>query len=350
MPMYWMLKRSKDEDRQRIIDSIVRLRAQLRRDLPQRTSRDTLLLATWNLRDFDSNKFGHGPRLSESFHYVAEVISAFDIVAVQEINRSLRGIKRVLKLLGPHWKYIVTDVTEGPGGNRERMAFVFDSRKVSFESVAGEIVLPRSQLINGERQFARTPFLGAFQSYWLKFNLCSVHMYYGSASGAGLERRIKEIGRIGKFLRKRYERYDENFVLLGDMNIVGPDDRTMEALKDSDFSFPEHGPTNMAGTKHYDQIAFLKRSGELELGPSEKDGKSNNCGVLKIYKSIFRTRDSEIYYPLGKKNGKWPRGEAARKKYFGTWRTFQISDHLPLWVELKIDFTEKYLKRIRNPS
>ena len=77
MPMYWMLKRSKDEDRQRIIDSILRLRAQLRRDLPQRTSRDTLLLATWNLRDFDSNKFGHGPRLSESFHYVAEVISGY---------------------------------------------------------------------------------------------------------------------------------------------------------------------------------------------------------------------------------------------------------------------------------
>ena len=27
---------------------------------------DSLLLATWNIRDFDSNRFGHGPRLPES--------------------------------------------------------------------------------------------------------------------------------------------------------------------------------------------------------------------------------------------------------------------------------------------
>ena len=35
-----------------------------------------LLLATWNIRDFDSNKFGQGPRLEESFFYIAEIISA----------------------------------------------------------------------------------------------------------------------------------------------------------------------------------------------------------------------------------------------------------------------------------
>ena len=34
------------------------------------------------------------------------------------------------------------------------------------------------------------------------------------------------------------------------------------------------------------------------------------------------------------------------EKYFtGRWRTFQMSDHLPLWVELKIDFSDQYLKK-----
>ena len=34
------------------------------------------------------------------------------------------------------------------------------------------------------------------------------------------------------------------------------------------------------------------------------------------------------------------------EKYFtGSWRTFQMSDHLPLWVELKIDFSDQYLKK-----
>ena len=32
-----------------------------------------------------------------------------------------------------------------------------------------------------------------------------------------------------------------------------------------------------------------------------------------------------------------------RAKLYKEWRTFQISDHRPLWIELTIDFTEGYL-------
>ncbi len=35
--------------------------------------------------------------------------------------------------------------------------------------------------------------------------------------------------------------------------------------------------------------------------------------------------------------------------YAKTWRTFQISDHLPLWVELKIDFSNPYLEKLTTP-
>jgi hypothetical protein len=37
-----------------------------------------------------------------------------------------------------------------------------------------------------------------------------------------------------------------------------------------------------------------------------------------------------------------------REYYAGEWRTFQISDHLPLWVDLNVDFTEQYLERISS--
>ena len=47
-------------------------------------------------------------------------------------------------------------------------------------------------------------------------------------------------------------------------------------------------------------------------------------------------------------NGKWPATPEQRKLYYTReWRTWQMSDHLPLFIELRIDFTEKYLKRIR---
>lgn len=100
----------------------------------------------------------------------------------------------------------------------------------------------------------------------------------------------------------------------------------------------------MGGGKHYDQIAFLVRKDELELGPSQ-----NNAGVLNYYKAVYTEDEAETYFPLGKANKKWPDTAAKRKTYFSKeWRTWQMSDHLPLFVELRIDFTEKYLKRIRE--
>ena len=36
--------------------------------------------------------------------------------------------------------------------------------------------------------------------------------------------------------------------------------------------------------------------------------------------------------------------------YLNIWRTFQMSDHLPMWVELKIDFAEQYLRELLVPS
>jgi hypothetical protein len=36
--------------------------------------------------------------------------------------------------------------------------------------------------------------------------------------------------------------------------------------------------------------------------------------------------------------------------YRSTWRTYQMSDHLPMWVALKIDFAEQYLQELLMPS
>ena len=102
MPFYNRMERT--GYRHRASTSLLRLREQLRDEIPPRTVRDTLLPATWNIRDFDSNKFGHGYRLSESYYYIAEIISAFDLVAVQELNEDLRALRRVKDILSPTWK------------------------------------------------------------------------------------------------------------------------------------------------------------------------------------------------------------------------------------------------------
>jgi endonuclease/exonuclease/phosphatase family metal-dependent hydrolase len=343
--MYYKLRHWQQADRVRTIDRLLELRQSLAKAIPPRTVRDTLLLATWNLRDFDSNKFGHGPRLPETFYYIAEIISAFDLVALQEVNRDLTALHTLMDILGPSWDYIATDITEGSSGNNERMAFVFDKGKVWFQNIAGEIVLPRDMLIGENQQFARTPFVVKFQSGWFKFDLCTVHLYYGSESGEGYQRRVEEIGKIASFLAKRAKDEQSNIILLGDMNIVSPEDDTMKALKQYDFLVPADLtlPTNMLRNKYYDQIAFLNKRDQLELGKS-----ANHAGVFEFYNAVFRDGDHSAYYPFAKDYGQWPEDPAEQEKYFHKqWRTWQMSDHLPLWVELKIDFTEKYLERIK---
>jgi len=144
MPMYWKLKHLAEADRKRSVKNLQRLRTQLDKEIPPRSLEDTLLLATWNIRDFDSDKFKRGPRLTESLHYIAEIISRFDVVAIQEVNDDLGPFERVLDLLGPWWDYITTDITAGSGGNNERGTIVYDRRKVRFKTSLARSCSPRT--------------------------------------------------------------------------------------------------------------------------------------------------------------------------------------------------------------
>ncbi|MDR0540798.1 MAG: endonuclease/exonuclease/phosphatase family protein, partial [Dysgonamonadaceae bacterium] len=213
MPYYHSIKRVTDrEERIRIIDRLLLLRRQLDAQIPAKTASETLLLATWNIREFGDN------RRMESLYYMAEIISRFDLVAVQEVSTNTGGLDRLMALLSLNWDYIMTDSTEGSAGGGERMAFIYDRSKIAFKKQAGEIVLPPDKLIGGGQQFARTPFCVAFQAGWFRFNLVTVHIYYGSSSGID-RRRLSEIETVSSFLSKRAKKEDTNYILLGDFNL-----------------------------------------------------------------------------------------------------------------------------------
>jgi hypothetical protein len=76
---------------------------------------------------------------------------------------------------------------------------------------------------------------------------------------------------------------------------------------------------------------------------SEKKQKS---GALNFVKSVY-TKEELNYYKqffLDKIAGK--SAKDIEKYYLNTWRTFEMSDHLPLWVELKVDFSNQYLENV----
>ncbi len=148
---YYLLKsKIRDEkDRARVVQNLLALRAQLDETVPDKDADQNLLLATWNIRDFGKiNRRGYGPRLPETHFYIAEILSRFDFVAVQEINE-LEEWEIVMDILGPDYSYIATDVTDVKlGGNGERLTYLYDRRKVRFQNIAGEIVLPADMLIS----------------------------------------------------------------------------------------------------------------------------------------------------------------------------------------------------------
>ena len=348
------LRRLANKERRRAISGLQRLRQQLSEEIPDKDAENSLLLATWNIRDLTKTK---SRRLTESLYYIAEIISHFDFVAVQEVN-GLEEWNRIMSILGREWDVIATDEADRKaGGNGERLTYVFDKRKVRFENIAGELVLPQSDLISqvrskksgkeivAGRQFSRTPFVAMFQAGWFKFSICTVHIYFGDDSGVKLQRRIEEIAAVAKYFGQKAGRVlrqeGRTLILLGDFNIVSPEHKTMQALEDNKFVIPSSlrdKPANQNRTRHYDQIAFRASKKVLDFIDEQCDSqKKCNSGVFDPYESVFQLSDEDSY---AKEKGD-------DKRLFKTWRSYQISDHLPMWVRLDVNDSDEYLNGLK---
>jgi hypothetical protein len=286
---------------------------------------------------------------------------------VQEVNQNLDNLQRLMKLLGGWWDYLVTDVTLGSSGNSERIAFIYDGRKVRFDHLAGELALPP---VKGKpvRQPARSPFICAFRVGWRRIALCSVHIYFGESKPDD-PARVKEIRDVSAALAQRNAKRQnvadgepENVVLLGDFNIFNAEgDATSAALEENDFVVPKAirvakekrtiaspadeaaADENLTGSnldrsKHYDQIAFHDPKGQL---------KASRGGVFDFQSAIYGPDEAESYRGTIERSAPEKLTKVTTKKdlekLYKSWRTFQISDHLPLWVELRTDFANNYL-------
>ncbi len=383
MPFYKSLKNATKRDRDRTILGIERIREQLTQsNFPRKTSSETLILGTWNIRNFDDDRFNYGPRLNESLYYIAEIISRFDVIAVQEVCADLGPLNRLMSILGYKYDFILTDVTHSSlGGNQERLGFIYDRDKVKFRGVAGEIVLPARLLVEDgsalKRQFSRTPFGVEFQSNWFKFLFSTVHIYYGNNSVNSPEyaRRVDEINKVAKYLAKEAKASEANHILVGDFNIIKPGSQGYDALAKNGFQMVRNKEgSNRDKTKFYDQISFLSRKNELQFVDPDRDDR-----VIHFFESVFRDEDFGVYEPImlkmiekklakaqkdldaatsktakKKLNGQIQSLEDARattaslREYYDEWRTFQMSDHMPLWVEIKVDFSGAYLEYLKT--
>jgi hypothetical protein len=68
-------------------------------------------------------------------------------------------------------------------------------------------------------------------------------------------------------------------------------------------------------------------------------GTTGRAGVFDFYEHVFREDQAGDYAALVKATG----GE---KTGYKQWRTYQMSDHLLMWCELAIDFSNEYLEDV----
>ena len=276
--------------------------------IPSSKLDETLNLATWNIR-----AFGKGRRTDAAIHYLAEILGQFDLIGIVELCDDLTDLGRVLKILGPYWRCVYSDMIPDAGGNRERLGFIYDKRAVTFNGLAAEANAPRTKKGKeylSEDSFWRAPYMASFRAGSFDFVVLTTHIRWGDSEKA----RTAEIGRLADWIEaKRLEKTseDKDLIVMGDFNIPSRDDAMFKAITKHGLKVPTpllgtHG-TNLGKNKRYDQILHH---------PIYPESFTKACGSLDFF--VDETRIKELFS-----------GGMTKEKF-----TYQLSDHLPLWIQV----------------
>jgi endonuclease/exonuclease/phosphatase family metal-dependent hydrolase len=306
-----------------VADRALKLRSSLDEVIPPKRLDDNLLIATWNIRAFGdlTEKWeaqeGDSPKRDlQSVLYIDEIVSRFDVIAIQEVKGNIKALRHLLKRLGSDWGLILTDVTVGARGNDERMAYLFDTRRVKPSGLACEVVVPEEWINDTSsealrRQFARTPYAISLAAGKETLILVTLHVVYGDSASD----RTEELRGIAQWLAdwaKREDSWGHNLIVLGDFNIDRQGDANYDAFTSTGLRPPkelEDIPRTIfkdGKDKYYDQIAWFCEAGDVPLMTLEYDG---HAGFFDFAEAL-PTEDR-----LG--------------------QSWKMSDHYPLWAEFK---------------
>lgn len=308
-----------------VVEDIVRLRRRIGASgIPARRTDANVIVGTWNVRKFGDfyNDWTENPgspkRNLRGLAIIAEVIKCFDVIAVQEVTRNTSALRYVMEsFLGSHWAALLTDVTAGSKGNSERLAYLYDTRRVTLSGLSGELVLEPMEGGNPAEQFDRTPYMVGFRAANEHFTLLTAHIRYGDIPAD----RIPELTRVAQLTaqeirdrtRTGSSHEEPNLIVLGDFNIDKREGNPLfDAFVETGLWVPEplqKLKTNTGKTpKYFDQIAWFRD--DFKLRPTGVAGSIDFAGAVFQELSMAEM-------------------------------THRVSDHLPLWVELSTDRSQE---------
>lgn len=280
---------------------------------------ETLNIATWNVREF-----GKKPRTKASLFYIAEILSQFDLIGLVELRDNLADLRKVIDILGPEWRVVYSDAMLDAGGNRERVAYLFDRRAVTFNGLAAEAQPPRFK--QGTEYLSkiswwRAPYMGSFSSGNFDFVCLTTHIRWGDTEA----NRLVELDALAQWVADKAAEptaEDKDIIVMGDFNIPSETSDLFKAITSKGLMVPDKLlkadlGSNLEKNKRYDQI--LHR-------PIYDESFCNAGGVVDFYQGDYKK-----LFPNLK-----------TKQAF----TYQLSDHLPLWMQINTDTDVQQLEQL----
>ena len=154
--------------------------------------------------------------------------------------------------------------------------------------------------------------MASFSAGRFDFVLLTVHIRWGSSK----KERLKPLKQLAEWIEKRRKSkhvVDKDIIVMGDFNIPKVNDELYKAMVSKKLQIPKAlrgvQGSNLAKNKRYDQIFYYR----IHTKNFKDEG-----GVLDFYKGNWRALYPKKQFP------------DLDKSAF----TFEMSDHLPLWVQL----------------
>ena len=353
--------------------------------LPKRRSK-SVVIGSFNIREFSDP----AKRSQQANDFILSICERFDLLAIQEVGDNLAAIKQLKDNLGNDYGMVVSDVTgvyPGSTGNSERLAFLFNWKRIERTELASDITIDRTKvyqtLLDHHQEiclklkshnepvsklslpqfitFVRTPHCASFRIRSLgsaePIELLSVnaHLLYGKNKTERKEEFYALIEWLSIRAKKVDRTYHKNLLLLGDCNLDFASTGTMrdsidqflkelnstvlKSKKAAKANFPllsehpEHGYIKTSARKGetYDQIGLFHHDDRLPdytqnaaAGTGDED--DYDYGAFRFTDMISNALYGDNYDKLDK----------TKQKYIIKRCEWDISDHLPVWMRIRI--------------
>jgi hypothetical protein len=282
---------------------------------------------------------GGQDRQPAHYRLLAEIVSWFDVCAVQEVKDDLRGLRGLLGALNEDhgtWRAVFTD----RAGNEERLAVVYDGNVLELGEKIGELAIPQAEHDRIKLpgidvkfgDFDRHPQIVTFRRPGGRniVELLNVHLYFGPQKTTvqrerSMQRRRLEAFAVGDWCQRRHKdphTYTQLITTLGDFNLPKRQqtDPLFATLTGLGLLLPGHSSkiaSSIFTDAEYDQIAFLP-------GP---------MGDRYIASGVF-DYDGAVFPALWLKRRKVS-GEKQGRSEFLAYLRYYMSDHRPIWAQFR---------------